>query len=297
MAVVLNQEWLNTNSLRNYPFREDMSLIPVEDVSVRLPNSLIVDCVFTVAGSTPRIYLASLMLVGNHINFTFKDSAGVIVTTINVDTSSYTMYDPILLYGIADYSDARGTLILGNISDFRNAFKDGNYTFTLTTTELEPCIIRPALRGVRSLVLVNNDIESEKLSGIVRLIAGTNMKLSYDATLNEVRFDALSVPGVNFNEICDCEDPTAPQCIKTINGISIDDVEIIGDGKCIEITKNGNELVIKDICSVPCCGCTELEFLTSSLAILESNLSKVEAYYSTLNGKLDEFINNALLTL
>lgn len=297
MPNILNQEWLNSNRLRNYPFREDVTLIPVEDASVRLPNSLIVDCVFTVAGTVPRIYLSSIMLVGNYINFTFKDASNVIIASVNVDTTTYTLYDPILLYGIADYSDARGKLVLGNIADFRNTFKDGNYTFTLRTAELEPCIVRPSLRGVRSIVLVNNNVESEKLTGIVRLIAGTNMKLSYDATLNEVRFDALSVPGVNFNEVCDCEDPTAPQCIKTINGISVDDVEIVGDGKCVEVTKSGNELMIKDICSAPCCGCTELEFLTSSLAILESNVSKLESYYSMLNGKLDEFINNALLTL
>lgn len=295
--MILNQEWLNDNSNRNYPFREDVSLIPVEDSSIRLPNSLIVDTVFTIAGTTPRVYLSSILLVGTFINLTFKDMTDVIVTTINVDTSTYSMYDAILLYGIANYSDARGRLILGDIAKFRSVFKDGSYTFTLATSELEPCVVRPALRGVRSLILVNNDIESEKLTGVIRLVAGTNMKLSYDATLNEIRLDALTLPGVNYTDVCDCADPTAPQCIKSINGISIDDVEILGDGKCVEITKNGNELTITDICSTPCCGCTELEFLTSSLAILESNVSKVESYYSMLNGKLDEFLNNALLTL
>ena len=95
MPNILNQEWLNQNSTRNYPFREDLSLITNEDPDLRLPNSLMVDFVMMIAGETPRIHLSNLTLASSFISFTFKDMDDVVLATTNINTNTYNTYDPI----------------------------------------------------------------------------------------------------------------------------------------------------------------------------------------------------------
>lgn len=298
MPNVLNVEWLNQNSQRSFPFKEDVSLISNDNDGFRLPNYIFVDFVMSMpADASTQVYLASMLVVGEFVSFMFMDGANNLIASMSV---KYTQHVPYQSYNIigstSQYDDVRGKVVLGDLSKFRNDVVDGTYLFTLATAEIEPCAIRPDLRGVRTITLTDGTVDSEPISGKVKLIAGSNAQLTYDAALNAIIFSALSPVDGSYNEPCDCNDYLVPEPIRTINGIPIENVELTGDGKCVEVTKDGNKLVIKNTCSTPCCGCTELEFIKTTIDLITSNIGKLETYYSRLNERLEQFITNALLS-
>ena len=154
--------------------------------------------------------------------------------------------------------------------------------------------MRPDLRGVRSIQGDTAGVLTTRLFGHVRLVAGDNIKLTLLEDENAIRIDAIDASG--FEEACACVDDFQLPCIKSINGIAVEDVRIIGD-KCIEVKPSGNELMLTDRCSQPCCGCIELEFLTKNLDLLEDQLSRLEGYADQMRDRLIQFITNVLVSI
>lgn len=298
MPNVLNIEWLNQNSQRAFPFRENSSLVASNDDTFRLPNYIFVDFVLSMpADVSTQVYLASMMVVGEFVSFMFMDGANNLICSLAVKFTQHTTYQGYNIIGsTSQYSDVRGKVVLGDLSKFRDDVVDGTYTFTLESAEFEPCVVRPDLRGVRTITLTDGSIDSEPITGRIKMRAAGNARLTYDAATNAIIFSALSPANGSYNEECDCNDYLVPTPIRTINGIPIEDVEIAGDGKCVEVVKEGNKLIIKNTCSTPCCGCTELEFIKTNTDLVTSNLSRLETYYSRLNERLEQFITNALLS-
>lgn len=298
MAKITNIEWLNQNSNRNYPFREDLSLTPVNQPDFILPNYVIVDFVMTMPASEGiRVYLSSMLVVGSFVTFVFSDQLGNVVSSYVVNTNDHTSYQGYNLVGTtSQYEDVRGRFIIGDLTRFDNDVVDGEYTFSLDTAEIEPCAIRPSLRGVRSLTLQSGTIDSVPISGAVTLQAGDNARLSYDETTNTITFSAVSPASGSYNEPCECNDYLNPPSIKYINGINAENVVFIGDGNCIEVTTEGNKIKIINTCSQPCCDCVELEFVQSTINLLNDNISKLENYHARLKEQLDTFIANAMLS-
>jgi len=301
MPAVSNQEWLNQNSLRNYPFKEDMLLIPTSSgillTDVRIPNYLVVDLIITVPGdTTPRLYLSQLGLIGNLITFVFTDEADIQVATLSVDLNTHTKNKAYNLVGAGTYDDVRGMVVLGDLTRLTQDLAEGLYTFTLNTTEFENSTVRPAIRGVRSLQLLNGGAESGYIYGHVKLIAGSNIRLTYLPDYNGIRVDAIS--GNGLNEECECPSGVGERnIVRTINGKAIEFAEIVGDGQCIEVKVNGNKIVISDICSTPCCGCPELEFVTESLKTLEASIDNLENYANQLAERISNFVTSFVLTI
>lgn len=296
-----NQEWLNQNALRNYPFKEDMVLNPTVGgllaTEIRIPNSLIVDFVITIPGSaTNRIYLSTLTLVGNLLTFVFSDESDVQVAIVTIDLDTHVTNQAYTIAGSGTYDDTIGRLVIGDLSRLDVDLAEGQYTFTLTTAEFEPCTIRPALRGVQSLVIESDGITSAKLYGHLKFLAGSNVRLTYLPAYNTIRVDAIS--GEGLNQKCPCESTMAEtNIVRTVNGIAIEDVVIEGDGQCVDVKVSGNKVVISDTCSTPCCGCPELEFLTESMKVLEATLSNLEAYSAKLAERINTFVTNYILTI
>ena len=297
MAGIVNIEFLNQNSNRAYPFRENSSLVPSDNTSFRLPNYVIVDFVMSMpADVNTRAYLASMLVVGNFATFMLMDGASNLIASITVQHNTHVAYTGYNIVGATDmYADVRGKLVLGDLSKFTSDVSDGTYTFELATAEFEPCTIRPDLRGVRTLILNNAGTDSEPITGRIKLAAGTNTTLVYDAATNTITFNASSPVDGSYNQPCDCNDYLVPPTIKTINGVHIEDVILEGDGQCVTVTTSGNKITISNICSTPCCGCTELEFIKTNMDLVASNLTKLDAYYASLNERLDQFITNSLL--
>jgi len=304
MAPVINQEWLNRNSLRNYPFREDARLIPVDDqgiqiTDIRLPNYLVVDCVLTVP--TPSlaltlidVHLAQFAKVANLMTFTFTDHDALNVATLAVDTAQHTKNQAYPIAGTGTYTDVRGKLVVGDLATLAADLPDGLYEFTATDGALESTVVRPDIRGVRSLQVDQDGTLSAYLFGHIKLVEGTNIRLTYIEEYNAIRIDAID--GSGLNEECECPDLEA-QCVRLINGIPIEDAEIIGDGQCVSVTTEGNRIVISDTCSEPCCGCPELEFITENLKVLDATVSNLENYAHQLHQRISEFVTTFVLAV
>jgi len=302
MAQNLNIEWLNQNSLRNYPFREDARLMPVDSsgtaiTDMRLPNYLIVDFVLTMPQDLPQhVYLSQLSKVGTLLTFVIVDGLGTVITTLAVHYSALTVNQKYDLVGSFDYSDVRGKLVLGDLSRLDQDLPEGLYTFQLSDAEFEFTTIRPAVRGVRSLQLENNGTLSGYIFGHVKLLAGDNVRLTYLPTYNVIRIDAISSGGLN--EECDCATVIGRRnIVRTINGIAVEDLTIEGDGQCVTVEPSGNKLVISDVCSTPCCGCPELEFLTQQLKVLDATLSNLQSYANQLHNQITTFVSTFVLTI
>lgn len=302
MPPVINLEWLNQNSLRAYPIKENTLRVPVSSGGVllneaRLPDALILDFIITVPGPiTPRVYLKQLAKIGNLMTFVFSDQDDTQIATVGVDTDTHVKYDGYAISGVGVYDDVRGTLVLGAISRIDSAIAEGLYTFTLDTAEFEAATVRPAIRGVRSLQLSNQGSESGYIYGHVKLLAGNNVRLTYLAEYNAIRIDAIE--GAGLNQECECEEELGrSNVVRSVNGIPIEDVIITGDGQCVDVGVSGNRIVISDLCSTPCCGCPELEFITESLKILEATVSNLQSYANQLSERISNFVTAFVLTV
>jgi len=298
----INAEWLNENSLRNYPFREDARLMPVDGSGtvisdIRIPNYLVVDFVMTMPSDLPQhVYLSQLSKVGKLLTFVIVDGLGTVITTLAVTYPTPGANQEYDLVGSFDYSDARGKIVLGDLSRIDEDLPEGIYTFQLTDAEFEFTTVRPAVRGVRTLQLDNNGTLSGYITGHVKLLAGDNVRLTYLPAYNAIRIDAISSGGLN--EECDCATVIGRRnIVRTINGIALEDLTITGDGQCVTVETADNKVVISDVCSTPCCGCPELEFLTQQLKILDATLSNLQSYANQLNNQITTFVSTFVLTI
>ena len=300
MPLAGNYEWLNQNALRNYPVREDARLIP-HDASgvliqdIRVPNFIVVDLVLTVSSELmPRVYLAKLAHVGDLLTFVFFDQDDAQVTAASCLVSTHLKNQAYELVGSGIYSDARGKVVVGDLTRLKQELPEGLFEFTLATAELESTTIRPSQRGVRSLRINNQGADSDYIYGHVKLVAGSNVRLSYVAADNAIRVDAIE--GEGFNQTCPCTTGTGG-CIKTINGVAVEDAILQGDGDCVEVAVSGNVITISEKCCTPCCTCPELEALVENLRILDKTLTTMEDYAQKLNERIQTFVTNYILTI
>lgn len=292
MAVARNLEWLNANALRAYPFRENVTLIPLVNGApapgIRIPVSAVVDFVITVADTgAGRIYMSALIKAGGYLTFTFADATDTPVALVAVNSATHTPNQGYAFSGVDSYEDARGRLVLGDLSELLTYIPDGQWVMDMAGGEMESTTIRPMLRGVRSIQVDNDGALSAKLYGHVKLVSGSNIRLTVDEDTNSIRIDALDTTG--FQEACECEAQEVITPVLTVNGIGIADLVIEGDGKCVAVSTEGNRLIISDTCSAPCCGCPEQDFLVKHLELLEHTLARVEASIDDVRERQQEY--------
>ena len=302
MSAIRNQEWLNQNAARAYPFEEDMQRIPYDPngaplTQAQLPNYVLVDMVFTMPGTgMARAYLAQLTYVGNLLTLVFRETLdSAIVSAVTVDAAVHAPNTAYPAIGTGEWADARGWVTIGDLTRLREDLPEGLYTYAAAQTLLEARVVRPALRGVRSLRIANNGNVSGLLYDHIKLLAGENIRLVADAVANGVWIHAA--PNSDYVEDCPCAALAEDNVVNTINGIPIEDVVIVGDGECVDVTTTGNKIIISDKCSEPCCGCPELDFLTQTVKVLETSLSKLESYADRLNERITTFVTNFVMTL
>ena len=295
-------EWLNQNSQRNYPIQEDQGRAPfLNGVYVQdslFPNFILVDALFTLPGTTElRLYMSQFSFAGNMLAFVFSTTQGEVVASLAVDRATHKPNTAYGVTGSGSWFDARGWITIGDLGRLDEELPQGLYTFDKTQTLLEARCIRPAVRGVRSLSISNLGSNSGFLSGHVRLVAGANIALRYDSSINGIWIDAS--PNAGYQEACACASVASTNLVRTINGIPLQDVQIVGDGECVQVTTNATSgvITISDKCSTPCCGCPELEFLNSTIDTISASLNTLEKYSQQLNTRITTFVNNYLLTI
>ena len=296
---VIATEWLNQNSLRNYPFREDAGLRPNDSAGNlieegwRLPNYLVADFVLGVNGADydPTLYLKRLSVVNRTLTMTFADSAGDDSITVSAEEDEKFKQ----IAGVGRFAASRGTIAFGDLPRFFDEMPSGLYTFNPSESLIEPTCIRPSAAGVSSLSVVDaRGYETAGLKGNVRLVAGENINIRYDVEHNAIIFSAD--PNSGYSPGCSC-DADETRVVRSINGIRTQDVIIVGDNDCVRVdTDRGNGIIrISDTCSKPCCGCAETAFINQSINDLQSSVNTLSNNASLLNDRVTNFINNYLL--
>lgn len=297
-----NLPWLNHNSQRAYPLFEGASHTDISD-SFTVPDSMILALYFPVhAGldvEPDKFFLRSvgIFATGLSISIGYDDGSVTppIVATTVIAFSTHTENDSYALPGVNDFDDSVGKIVIGDISDLR-ALPPGQYLFTPAAGMLDTDVIRPIIRGVSAIVLVNNGERSVPLTGDIEIVAGNRVRLTPSTIggVNYVRIDAID--GEGLNDACVCEGETDAPCIKTVNGVGPDingNLDVLGNS-CLEIGAISNGIKLNDICSDPCCGCEELERVTRDQERLSDATTTLTNFVTRLEGQVTTMSMNVL---
>ena len=286
MPPIWNVEWPNVNSQRNFPLIQSASLV---SSTFTIPNDLIVDLVMPVnTGVTPEIDPTLF-----HVSRIGVFSGGVVITlayngsdfsTINISSSTFTPYSTYAFTGINEYFDVRGWVTIGDI--VKTLEGPGSWDFTAATAGFEPTVIRPNLRSITSMRVANGADVSAGISGDIVLVAGNKIRFRLGEVSGNPSIIIDAVTGSDYQEECDCNDlnELAPP-IRSINGVVPDtagNITLQGT-TCIDLTGGTASITIDDTCSDPCCGCTELEVITETLAATQNQVQTLQNTADRLN--------------
>ena len=293
--------WLNENALREYPFHEGCGLRPNDSAGAlvengwSLPNCLLVDMSVSVDGSDfdPFLYLGQMSVVSESVTLVFCSRSGERVMSIYATKEGHVKNEAYNVAGTGSLSDARGVICLGDLDEFFENTPDGLYTFSSAETRIEPTCIRPSTVGVRSLRAVDDSgYMSLRLTGDVSLVAGSNIRFDYDPSGNALIVSAD--PNSGYSDDCDCEG-SGQTFVRSINGISVDNVEIVGDD-CVQVTTDNGVIRVTDECSKPCCGCAETTFINQTVNGLQTSVNTLAGNVALLNDRLSTFVTSYVLS-
>jgi hypothetical protein len=219
----------------------------------------------------------------------WDNASGITVASATIAFSSHSEYKTYSLIGEGDFLDCAGKVVLGKLDEL-SSLPAGAYDFTYSATNVDSDAIRLMLRGVSSISLVNGNTTTKRLQGDIAFVAGSNMLLE-SSTINgvtSITFNAIKGEGLNVD--CNCEDDdNIPSCVRTINGTEPTeggDLSFVGDS-CLSITAVANGLQLTDTCSKPCCGCTELEAVTTDLVRFGESATSLTNFLNRLEGSVN----------
>lgn len=305
MAAVENIEWLNQNLLRAYPLREDSDMVPLlpngaKATGLRLPACLIADFAFTLAFDAVDGTVPSLTgVVHSSDGFSVEISLGsAVLASASVKLSDHEINKAYRLAGQGDNADCGGWIVFGDLERAAEELPEGVYRFEAGQVPFEVSTLRMAPRGVRSITAVGKyGLKTyAPLYGNVKIIAGQDMTVR-NVSGNAIWLQADSNTGYERTEQCDCGTGSSRR-VKTINGLNVEDVTIVGDNTCVKVeTRNDkNTIEISDDCATPCCGCAELNFVESAVATINKSIAALNTYAETLRARIEELRANRATT-
>lgn len=256
-----NMEWLNSNSQRNYPIKENATRQSVDGNFV-LPNQFVLDAVF-VTNTQNEFHIQKVNVFDDIINIVIRDDNGVLVTTLSIDVPTHTENDFYVIVGQGIYQHLQGKIVLGNLQRISDTVL-GSFEFSFEATKFEDTVVIPSIRGVDSII-----VGEVALVDDVILESGFNFRIRTDIPSNTIFFDAID--GAGLGPFCECEDDRViGEPITSINGIPAD-----ADGNfniqgidCIEVNGVNAGFVINNTCQEVCCGCsaqTEIDALEARI--------------------------------
>lgn len=291
-----NLQWLNHNSQRSYPLTEKATKTDTTG-TIRIPDSFILALYFPVhvgmAVTPDRFFIRTLLIspIGYNVTIGYDDGAGEIVSVaaVNIAKSVHVPNRSYAIAGFDSFDDSVGQIVIGKLDEIEG-LPPGLYEFTSAGGAIESDAIRPMIRGVTSLRVANGAELSDRLYGDITLVAGTNMRLGVNLGGEdgpEIVFNAIS--GLNLNENCVCQDPKEPECIRCINGVCSNDGQYtFSQGDCIEITPTVNGLIFTDTCAKPCCGCEELDALTTQVDRFSDGVQTLQNFVTRLSSEVTQ---------
>lgn len=290
-----NLQWLNHNSQRSYPLTERASKVDLGN-TIRIPDSFIVGLYLpinaTLATTPASFYIRKLLIAPNGFNITvacIEDGEEVDVAAASIPREDHIPNQTYALGGIGAFSDTVGQITLGVLSEI-DALPAGSYIFNQAGAEIEPDAIRPNLRGVSRLQVINNNQASEYIYGDVVLVAGTNIRIDVNKLqtgLTEIIFKAIA--GENLNQDCACNLPDTAECIRCINGVCSDDgTFVFSADECVSIQPITNGLSFSDTCAAPCCGCAELDAITAQINRFGDGVATLQNFVTRLGAEVTQ---------
>lgn len=292
-----NVEFLNLNANRKYPLADEATGVD-DSGAFTLPDDFLVELDLPIhaglAVDPGRFFIKHIGVyaTGFSVVVGYQPAAGdaVNVATALIDRQSHRTNTVYALGGISPYHDSVGKLVIGKLANIDRQ-PPGYFTFTLDTARLETDAIRPMLRGVSALYVVNNEQRSIPLYGDIELEAGANCQL---VLVQEVGANPLIkvnfVEGEGTIEDCVCPgDLASAEPIRTINGVpasSARNINILGSD-CIDVVPVEHGVRIVNTCAKPCCHCSELEKVTDDLVRLNQSAANVEDFGNRLRESVD----------
>ena len=267
---VIGTGFLADNLTRSYPLAPFATKAD-RSGSFRLPDDFLASLYFPVGPELsidPSLFFIrsiGVFAAGYSLTLGYWDGSadGLAVASANIAASAVrgSEFLPVTLRGVGDFSGSIGKLVVG-LDDGIEAQPGGFFTFDLDATRLDVDCIRPQLRGVGSISILDGVDQGTPLYGDVQLVLGANIQFTNQG--GALRIDAIQ--GAGLNPACSCgANPTAAPPITSINGIPADDGAFsLVAGDCIRITPQVAGLALADTCSSPCCGCAETATLQAS---------------------------------
>jgi hypothetical protein len=284
-----NLEFLNHNSQRSYPLAAETTKKDITG-SFEIPDDFLVGMDIAISPamdmSTGSFFIRQIGLYGSGVQLilAYDSGTGLIdVASTLIPSYQFTRNKVFTLGGIDPYDDITGKVVVGKLDTIKLQ-PTGLFDFDITATRLEPQVVRPMIRGISALrIASSNGVLGDKLYGDIELVAGRNIQLTTVNTATETKIVISAISGEGTIADCTCtgEAATAP-CIKTINGIAPapdGNFNLLGDD-CLTFEEIKNGLKLTDSCCAPCCGCAELESITSDLE-----------RFNAQRGALEQFVN------
>ena len=300
---VLNPDWITGNSQRRYPISADTDVTDTSGSFV-IPNSFLLELDFSVHTGHDvdpgKFYLKHLgsWAGGYSLILGYSGDEEVNVATALIPRHTHLAPQSYALAGIGDFSDSIGKVTIGDLEEIDQQ-PSGFWGFELESTRLETDAIRPMLRGVSSLTVVNGTSRSEPLTGDIELVAGANFQLVPILASGEdpqIQLSALSGEGLIADCLCEGDVTAVP--IKRINGVpptALGDFTLLGN-ECLLVETIPFGLRLNDRCSSPCCGCHELEVISDKLQELLAQKTTLVNFLNRLEGVSAQLATNVLGT-
>lgn len=296
-------DWLNANSGRAYPLAENASRMSTSG-GVVIPDSLIVAAQINMlpAYATGTFFIKEVSVSAAVISVVvgFKPETGDArqVGRIVIPVSSHSLNTSYAFVGQGEDSSVIGSLTIGSLTDTLNEVP-GVVGFDPIATPFEVSALFISSPALEAVEIYNGGSLLDRFSRVLKLRAGENIRLSLvDDDPNVIRIDAI--PGENLIEPDQCENAVPlPPCIRTINGQPPDENGnfTIDGGKCIDVQATPGLIVLKDLCSQSCCGCSELEALVAGLSSLETQIASLRTQISSVVGQQTQMLSNLVSNL
>ncbi|NBQ67622.1 MAG: hypothetical protein EBU46_01845 [Nitrosomonadaceae bacterium] len=275
-------DFLNQNSMRSFPLREG-ALRLSNDKLFTIPNTFLVDFkLCAVASNTATFHISKLSNFSDVISFEISDHNNVAVGNFNIEVASHTTNKDYWMVAVeTNYSGAIGRATIGSLVDMKAAAA-GTFLFNSSQTTLEMSVVVPGVQQISRLTLKDTLNNSFTLTGNVTLKANSNVRFRLDDTT--IIIDAGENLGLNKQ----CADLGEP--IRTINGVSptsLGEFTLVS-ADCASFEPIDNGLILKDTCSKPCQGCTELSALTERSIVVESEMLRVRDVVDNLQNSLNQ---------
>lgn len=288
-----NLQWLNHNAQRSYPLTERATKRDTQN-TFTIPDSFIVALYFPIHAGTAftpdGFYISSIAVSPAGFNiivgYTDGQTTQPKVAAANIARANYEPNTAYSLAGVNQFYDSIGYVVLGTLDEIDKQ-PVGLYNFSPEAGEIESDAIRPMLRAVSSLRVLNNNEYSDRIYGHVTLVAGSNIRIVTSKSGDETFITIDAINGENLNEACLCDVASTGPCITSINGVTTPDGNfVLSPNTCTSLVQIQSGLKIEDTCAQPCCGCSELDALRDQVNRFGDGITTLQNFVTRLGSEV-----------